>query len=100
VTSGLVDPTRAEHGCLAYDLFESASMPGTFITVELWRDQSDVDAHMQTAHIAAALAASEAHLAAPPGILGAGDQLTGRLSALQEKPALPGPDHGTRAQHP
>ncbi|MDQ3615381.1 MAG: antibiotic biosynthesis monooxygenase [Actinomycetota bacterium] len=68
VLSGLVDPTRAEHGCLAYDLFESASMPGTFITVELWRDQSDVDAHMQTAHIAAALAASEAHLAAPPGI--------------------------------
>ena len=34
----LVAATRAEEGCLAYDLFESASAPGTFVTVERWTD--------------------------------------------------------------
>ena len=34
----LAEATRAEEGCVAYDLFESASAPGTFVTVERWRD--------------------------------------------------------------
>lgn len=66
--TALVEPTRAEEGCLSYDLFESASTPGTFVTVERWRDQADLDAHLQTEHIAAALAATGDHLATAPGI--------------------------------
>ena len=30
----LVAETRQEEGCLSYDLFESAAVPGTFVTVE------------------------------------------------------------------
>ncbi|MDQ6732098.1 MAG: antibiotic biosynthesis monooxygenase [Actinomycetota bacterium] len=32
--AGLVAPTRAEDGCISYELFRSASDPSTFITVE------------------------------------------------------------------
>ena len=64
----LVTPTRGEEGCLAYELFESASAPGTFVTQERWRGQADVDAHLQTAHVQQALVAAGDALAAAPGI--------------------------------
>ena len=64
----IVEPTRAEPGCLAYDLFESTVDPNTMITVELWRSQADLDAHMETAHIAGAIAAVGDHFAGPPEI--------------------------------
>jgi quinol monooxygenase YgiN len=64
----LVAPTRAEPGCVAYDLFSSAASSQTFLTIERWRSQADLDAHMQTPHIQAALAATGDHLAAAPGI--------------------------------
>ena len=59
----LVAATREEEGCVAYDLFESSSAPGTFVTVERWTDQSALDAHMQTPHVAQAFAAAGEHLA-------------------------------------
>ncbi len=64
----LVTATRDEEGCVTYELFESGAAPGTFITVETWRSAEDLAAHMTTPHIAAALAATEGHLALPPGI--------------------------------
>lgn len=64
----LVEPTRGEEGCLSYELYESAAAPGTFMTLERWREQADLDAHMATPHIAAALEIAGAHLAGPPGI--------------------------------
>ena len=54
----LAEATRAEEGCLAYDLFESGSAPGTFVTVERWTDSAALDAHMATPHVAAAFAAA------------------------------------------
>ena len=65
---GLVGPTREEEGCLSYDLSESSSAPGTFITVEEWRDPSDLDQHMETEHIQGALAVLGSELAAAPAI--------------------------------
>ncbi len=65
---GLVAPTRDEEGCLSYDLSESSSAPGTFITVEQWSDPSDLDKHMQTEHIQSALNVLGSELAAPPAI--------------------------------
>lgn len=58
----LVEATRAEEGCLAYDLFESGAAPGTFVTLERWRDADALDAHMRTPHVAAAFAAAEGAL--------------------------------------
>jgi len=53
--TSLVKPTRAEEGCISYELFQSAADATTFITVERWQSQSDLDAHMKTPHIGQAL---------------------------------------------
>ncbi len=58
----LVTATREEEGCLSYDMYESVSAPGTFVTIERWRGMDDLDAHMATPHIAAAIAATGDHL--------------------------------------
>lgn len=59
----LAAATRQEQGCLRYDLFESAASPGTFVTLEEWRSQEDLDAHLRSEHVQAAFAAAEGHLA-------------------------------------
>jgi len=64
----LVPPTRAEDGCLDYQLYESGAAPGTFISVERWRAQADLDAHLGTDHVQAAVAQLAEHLAVAPGI--------------------------------
>ncbi len=64
----LVAATRQEEGCVAYDLHESQAAPGTFVTVEVWRDQAALDGHMTTPHIAAAFAAVGDHVADAPAI--------------------------------
>jgi quinol monooxygenase YgiN len=64
----LVVPTRAEEGCISYELFRSAADPTTFITIERWRSQDDLDAHMQTPHIAQALEAAGDALDGAPAI--------------------------------
>ena len=47
----LAAASRDDEGCLAYDVFESAAAPGTFVTVEEWTDQASLDAHMQQPHV-------------------------------------------------
>ncbi len=41
----LVRPTRAEPGCLAYDLYEEAD--GSLVLFETWRSPADLAAHQQ-----------------------------------------------------
>ena len=53
---------------LSYELFSSLADPTTFITVERWRGQDDLNAHMQTPHIAAALQAAGDVLDGGPAI--------------------------------
>jgi quinol monooxygenase YgiN len=66
--SALVEPTRSEAGCTSYQVFVSAVDPATFITVETWISRDDLDAHMQTPHVQAALAAAGDHLTQAPAI--------------------------------
>lgn len=61
--STLAASSRGHEGCTSYELFESAAAAGTFVTVESWRRQADLDAHMQTPDIATALGAADGHLA-------------------------------------
>lgn len=65
---GLVAPTRAEEGSISYDLSESLAAPGTFITIEVWSDPSDLDKHLATPHIQNALTVLGTELAVPAGI--------------------------------
>ena len=66
--SALVPPSRAEEGCVGYELFRSAADASTFVTIETWRSQADLEAHMQTPHIAAALQALGGALDGAPAI--------------------------------
>ncbi|MBF4162769.1 putative quinol monooxygenase [Nocardioides acrostichi] len=68
VFTTLVAATREEEGCLAYDLFESAAAPGTFVTIEEWTGQEALDAHMQSPHIATAFAEAGDAFAGEVGI--------------------------------
>ncbi len=49
VLMSMLAPSRAEAGCLFYNLFESQS-PGRFFFHELWASQAALDAHNLTPH--------------------------------------------------
>lgn len=48
----LVGTTRAEAGCLNYDLHESSQQPGVFMFYENWATAADLEAHGRSEHIA------------------------------------------------
>lgn len=52
----LAEASRGDTGCIAYEVYESASAPGTFVTVERWESQADLDEHMKAPHVADAFA--------------------------------------------
>lgn len=49
----LVTPTRAEHGCIGYELNESKTEPGLFLFYEVWKCDADLEKHFQTPHMKA-----------------------------------------------
>jgi len=64
----LVVASRRDHGCLSYDLYASDTTPGTFVTIEKWQSQADIDAHMASAHIADVITAAGDHFDGFPAI--------------------------------
>ena len=46
----LVEKTRTEPLCIAYDLFIDDKDPGHFLFVEQWPDQAALDAHCRSEH--------------------------------------------------
>ena len=54
VLQGLVDPTRDEDGCLAYELLSSLDDELAFTFVEEWTDRAALDAHLASPHVQAA----------------------------------------------
>jgi quinol monooxygenase YgiN len=57
----LVDATRDEPLCIAYNLFENQKDPGHFIFVEEWPDKAALDAHCQTEHFTRLVPLINAH---------------------------------------
>lgn len=51
VLAELAAASRGDAGCLVYEVYESASTPGVFVTIEEWESQADLDAHMTQPHI-------------------------------------------------
>lgn len=47
----LVAPTRAERGCIAYDLHVSSDVPGLFLLREIWASLKQLQKHWETAHM-------------------------------------------------
>lgn len=49
----VVAPSRAEAGCLQYDLHVSRDDPDRLVMLERWQDDATLDRHMATPHFAA-----------------------------------------------
>ena len=47
----LVEATRKNDGCIAYDVAEDPFDPGLIRFSELWPDQESLDRHLQAPHI-------------------------------------------------
>jgi quinol monooxygenase YgiN len=60
--------TRAEPGCLAYDVLRDADFPDRFVAYESWRDLAALQDHLATPHFAAVGTALAGLLAAAPAV--------------------------------
>jgi quinol monooxygenase YgiN len=47
----LLEPTRAETGCLNFDMHRSTTDPGRFMFHENWTSEEALEAHFRTPHI-------------------------------------------------
>jgi quinol monooxygenase YgiN len=48
---GFTLPTRAEKGCVFYDLHENPADPNDLAFIEEWESDEDLEAHSRSAHI-------------------------------------------------
>ena len=46
----MVDASRAEEGCLLYNIYQVQDKPTTFVVVETWESNIALDGHKQSAH--------------------------------------------------
>ena len=47
----VIEPVRAEEGCLQYDLHVSTADPAAFVFYENWKDADALKAHARSAHM-------------------------------------------------
>ncbi len=50
--SAMVAPSKAEDGCLFYEIFQYENNPQKFMAYESWRDEEALDGHRTSAHYA------------------------------------------------
>ena len=48
---GFIEPTRAEAGCVYYELMQNNADPTDFTFVEEWESDETLDAHLESPHI-------------------------------------------------
>ena len=46
-----IEPTRAEEGCILYELMQNNADPTDFTFVEEWTSDEALDAHLETEHL-------------------------------------------------
>ncbi len=59
----LIEPTLKEAGCIQYDLHQDNENPGVFLFYEKWESRELWQAHMNAAHLAAFLKATDGAIA-------------------------------------
>jgi quinol monooxygenase YgiN len=50
--SAMVVPSKAEEGCLFYEIFQYENSPKKFMAVETWEDEKALDGHKASKHYA------------------------------------------------
>ncbi|BAU65122.1 Antibiotic biosynthesis monooxygenase [Stanieria sp. NIES-3757] len=51
----LIEPTRAEAGCIQYDLLQNTSNPTDFTFVEEWSSTAALETHLTSQHLQKAI---------------------------------------------
>lgn len=64
----LVPPTRAEAGCINYDLHQSTDDPSTYMLYENWTSKKDLDDHLAMPYLQDFLGKADDILAEPVDI--------------------------------
>ena len=64
----LLQPTRAEPGCVVYDLYQSNDRKNLFMFYECWTGVQDLDEHLQKPYIKSFMQKAEKMLAEPVDI--------------------------------
>ena len=68
ILEGFVEPTRAEPGCVTYELLQNRVDPTDFTFVEEWADDPTFEAHHRSPHITAGFPKLQPLLAVAPDI--------------------------------
>ena len=68
VLLSLIEPTRAEEGCIQYDLHVHSTDPGRFVFYENWASREHLDRHLSSPHLTVAIGTAGDWLAEPPSI--------------------------------
>lgn len=64
-----VAPTRAQRGCLQFELYRSVQDAGAITAVERWASEEDHQRHLEGDHIRTLMIRFDGILAAPPQIV-------------------------------
>ena len=59
----LVEPTLTEKGCIQYDLHQDNNDPSVFLFFEIWENRELWQAHMESEHLKAYMAATDGAVA-------------------------------------
>ena len=57
----LIEKTKQEQGCIAYDLYHDLKNKGHFVFIEEWIDRAALDAHVQSEHFQRLVLLIDAH---------------------------------------
>jgi quinol monooxygenase YgiN len=61
----VIAPTRAESGCINYDLHQSTDDPSLFMLYENWNSKKDLDEHLDMPYLRDLIAKADDLLAKP-----------------------------------
>jgi quinol monooxygenase YgiN len=64
----LIEPSRAEAGCLRYDLVRSGDGGGEFVFIEEWASDEALELHRQTDHLREAKVRVQGSIASEPRV--------------------------------
>ena len=64
----VIAPTRAEPGCINYDLHQSTEDPSLYMLYENWVSKNDLDEHLAMPYLKDLIAKANDMLAEPVGI--------------------------------
>lgn len=65
----VAEPTRAQPGCVSFELLRATDNPNVVTAIERWASKAAHDRHLQGAHVARLMAAMEPLLAGAPSLV-------------------------------